>query len=324
MIFMTLPYLFGVLMTAIGLYMLIEQQVFKHRSRYVVGHIYGYESITYGGRDMMFPVIEYVDKTTLFRFRSTIGSYGKDQAIGTPVDVLIVDSNGGKVRMLQSNRTMLSLVLAGVGLFFMLMFSFILAVYPELKWSMFAIPLVIMLMYRFVDNRVAVNKVGETMPESSKHESSVPPMKENRIDRSEVVIQSAFTPDAQRYLIIIGTIFLLFGLYWSKQSISLSHNTMTAEGIISKVIHKKNNKTLYVKYTAPSGEHVQFIDKRRSNTWNLHVGDRVKILYDAHDLKNAQIDNGTGISFVGPVLMNIVSLGILLAGILLYRKRGRW
>lgn len=314
---MTIPYFFGVLATAFGLYLFIEHQRYLQKGVKIPGKVYGYEHMTLGGSEAAFPVIEFVDGDSLYRFRSNSGNL--EIPIGEYVDVYVLDSEAGRVRLMQSGRNIYAFIIFAVGLLFMGIFSVFLLEHTMLtKGGLLLIPVVTMLLLKFTSDRVAVNKVNGENTTSSGQENSMSTLQDSDIDRSQIAPKgNSFAPDAYRYLILFGAIFLAAGIYWTYKTINLSSHGLKAIGIVTDVRVKKNGYDTYVQYTAQNGHSSLFIDS--SSGWT--EGSTVNVIYDPNDLKNASIDTGHGVSLGAPIFMDLVAFGILIIGLILYRKR---
>jgi hypothetical protein len=72
-------------------------------------------------------------------------------------------------------------------------------------------------------------------------------------------------------------------------------------------------------FTSESGNAVRFRDHTGSNPPSYRIGDRVLVLYLAHDSQSAMIDRGVW-NWVAPVLVVLVGTLLIAFGVLAWRQ----
>ncbi len=238
---------------------------------------------------------------------------------------MVVDSEKGEVRLQKGGRAFVS----GVSIFMGSIFVLIAITNPfSAALTLGLLPIIILLLLKYMKTPIAINKISSVKQESVAANEHVKVLSDEEIDKTRVTQaqSSGFSSDAGHWLVPIGIIILIFGLFWSYDIAYLTSKGINTTGtIVDKKSHHSDGGWTYspvVVFLAKNGTSVRFEDVTGSSSPSWHIGDKVEVKYDPLEPDNAIIDSGV-FNFLGPIAILVFGLVASIAGItqLLKRKK---
>jgi len=327
---MIILFIVGLSFIMLGLFLLLDDLLFRQKARQVEGHIVGFERThSSKGEFRYLPIFQYTDQGDHYQFHSSISSSHIDYDIGEKVDVLILENMHSSARAVRGIRLFIASAFVFMG-----SVSFVFSLYEleNVEYRSLAVEIGLLLVLVGV---YVLLQFSNRYRRKEEAKFSYTPNDEGLIGyeplgdfiTTQVEVNKRVISQKQHLFgILIGIALLMGSLYWADCTydyIAVSHTVSgTIVGDHSSFSDGTVVHAAMVEFTPLEFSTQHFTSKVSSSSPSWNIGDSINVLYDPQNINDAMIDRGIW-NYAIQIIMGLIAILVLSVSSYQYMKKSK-